>query len=121
MTPRQTLLNWCDQTLQPQLFKDGAPNGLQIEGNDQIRHIITAVTASQAAINHTITQGADTLLVHHGLFWRSEPTAIIGWKKQRIAALLAHNINLIGYHLPLGCPSHAWQQRPTRRQTQLAA
>ena len=101
MPPRQTLLNWCDQTLQPQLFKDGAPNGLQIEGNDQIRHIITAVTASQAAINHTITQGADTLLVHHGLFWRSEPTAIIGWKKQRIAALLAHNINLIGYHLPL--------------------
>ena len=39
--------------------------------------------------------------MHHGLFWRSEPTAIIGWKKQRIAALLAHNINLIGYHLPL--------------------
>ena len=101
MPPRQTLLNWCDQTLQPQLFKDGAPNGLQVEGNEQIRHIITAVTASQAAINHAITQGADTLLVHHGFFWRSEPTTIIGWKKQRIAALLTHNINLIGYHLPL--------------------
>ena len=101
MIPRQTLLNWCNETLQPQLFKDGAPNGLQVEGNDQIRYIITAVTASQAAINHAVEQGADTLLVHHGLFWRSEPTAIIGWKKQRIAALLAHNINLIGYHLPL--------------------
>ena len=62
---------------------------------------MTRTQTSEPAINHAVEQGADTLLVHHGLFWRSEPTAIIGWKKQRIAALLAHNINLIGYHLPL--------------------
>ncbi len=101
MTTRQQILAWCDETLHSTQFKDYAPNGLQIEGKENIAHIVTAVTASHAAIEHAIAQNADMLLVHHGLFWKSEPTAIIGWKKARIAALLRHDINMAGYHLPL--------------------
>ena len=101
MTDRQTLLDWCDATLETARFKDYAPNGLQVEGRSRIRRIITAVTASRAAIEHAAAIGADMLLVHHGMFWKSEPATITGWKKQRIAALLAHDINLAGYHLPL--------------------
>ena len=101
MTDRQTLLDWCDATLETARFKDYAPNGLQVEGRTAIRRILTAVTASRAAIEHAAAIGADMLLVHHGMFWKSEPATITGWKKQRIAALLAHDINLAGYHLPL--------------------
>ena len=101
MTDRQTLLDWCDATLETARFKDYAPNGLQVEGRTGIRRILTAVTASRAAIEHAAAIGADMLLVHHGMFWKSEPATITGWKKQRIAALLAHDINLAGYHLPL--------------------
>ncbi|MBP6862924.1 MAG: Nif3-like dinuclear metal center hexameric protein [Neisseriaceae bacterium] len=98
---RQKLLSWCEETLRVSTYKDYAPNGLQVEGTSQINKIVTAVTASQAAIDYAIQEGADMLLVHHGLFWKSEPVPIIGWKKQRIAALLVHDINMVGFHLPL--------------------
>lgn len=101
MSARQTILDWCNQTLQTSLYKDYAPNGLQIEGREEIRKIVTAVTASRAAAAYAVEQGADMLLVHHGLFWKSEPVTITGWKKDRIATLLAHGINMAGYHLPL--------------------
>lgn len=101
MTARDQIIDFCNNTLQIDNHKDYAPNGLQIEGNSQITRIVTAVTASRAAIEHAASQKADLLLVHHGMFWKSEPTVITGWKKQRIATLLAHNINMAGYHLPL--------------------
>lgn len=101
MTTRMEIVQWCDNTLQTNMFKDYAPNGLQVEGGQAVHQIITAVTASQAAIEYAVAQDAQMLLVHHGMFWKSEPTAIIGWKKQRIATLLRHDINLVAYHLPL--------------------
>ena len=44
---------------------------------------------------------ADTILVHHGYFWRGEALPITGIKKRRIQFLLQHDINLFAYHLPL--------------------
>lgn len=101
MATRQEILEWCDQTLQTAFFSDYAPNGLQIEGRPEVNKIVTSVTASLAAVECAIEQRADMLLVHHGMFWRSEPVTVTGWKKQRIAKLLAHEINMAGYHLPL--------------------
>ncbi|MDO4997294.1 MAG: Nif3-like dinuclear metal center hexameric protein [Neisseria sp.] len=101
MATRTEILQWCDETLQTKTFKDYAPNGLQVEGADGISTIMTSVTASQAAIEAAIKQGAQMLLVHHGMFWKSEPIEIIGWKKRRIAALIKNDINMVGYHLPL--------------------
>lgn len=98
---RQTLLDWCEEKLETSKFKDYAPNGLQVEGSEQVSKIITAVTASRAAIEYAVQQQADMLLVHHGMFWKSEPITITGWKKQRIEKLLQHNINMVAYHLPL--------------------
>lgn len=101
MISRQDLIAWCDNTLQSNQFKDYAPNGLQVEGTNHIESIVTAVSASRAAIDFACQQHADALLVHHGMFWKNEPITITGWKRARIATLLNHNINLIGYHLPL--------------------
>ena len=87
--------------LKPDLIKDFCPNGLQVEGKNEIKKIVTGVTASQALIEAAIEQQADAILVHHGFFWKGESQPITGMKKRRIGALLANDINLFGYHLPL--------------------
>lgn len=87
--------------LKPEQIKDYAPNGLQIQGNEQITKIVTGVTASKALIDLAIEEKADALLVHHGYFWKNESYVIRGMKHSRIKALIENNINLFAYHLPL--------------------
>jgi dinuclear metal center YbgI/SA1388 family protein len=82
-------------------FKDYCPNGLQVEGRRQIGRIVSGVSANAALIDAAIEAGADAIVVHHGYFWRNEPAPITGSKKARIARLLAHDINLFAFHLPL--------------------
>jgi len=91
----------CNRFLEPDCFKDYSPNGLQVEGRTDIRHLVTGVTASQALIDAAIAQQADAILVHHGYFWGNEAPQIRGMKKRRLQALLRHDINLLAYHLPL--------------------
>lgn len=95
------LLAWLDEQLKPHLIKDYCPNGLQVEGKQNINKIVTGVTACQALIDAAITQEADAILVHHGFFWKNEDPTIVGMKQRRIKALLKHDINLFAYHLPL--------------------
>ena len=95
MVQRSELVQLCNQLLQPQLFKDYCPNGLQVEGRSEVKKIVSGVTASRALIEAAIAEGADTLLVHHGLFWRGQDGSVSGWMKQRLALLLAHDINLL--------------------------
>jgi dinuclear metal center YbgI/SA1388 family protein len=87
--------------LQSASFKDYGPNGLQIEGRPQVCRIVSGVTASLALIEAAIEAKADAVLVHHGLFWRGHDGCLTGWLKQRVQRLLAHDINLLAYHLPL--------------------
>ena len=101
MVQRQQLLRHLDSLLDAARFKDYGPNGLQVEGRETLRHIVSGVTASQALIDAAIEAGADAILVHHGLFWRGQDGRVTGWMKQRLARLLAHDINLYAYHLPL--------------------
>ena len=90
-----------NEKLSPQLVKDYAANGLQVEGKLEVQTIVTGVTASQALIEKAIERKADALLVHHGYFWKGEPEPIRGMKGNRIRALIKNDINLFGYHLPL--------------------
>lgn len=94
----ELLLN---QTLSPNRFKDYAPNGLQVEGKKEINRVVTGVTACQALIDAAIECKADAIFVHHGYFWKNETPQIVGMKYRRISALIKHDINLYGYHLPL--------------------
>jgi dinuclear metal center YbgI/SA1388 family protein len=101
MPDRQEIVAALDALLSPQLFADFCPNGLQVEGRGSIRRVVTGVTASQALIDAAIEAQADAILVHHGYFWKGEDGRVTGMKKRRLAALLAHDVNLIAYHLPL--------------------
>lgn len=95
------LCEFCDDYLRVSDFADYCPNGLQVESTDEVNHIVCGVTASLDLIEAAIDVGADTLLVHHGYFWKGESQAISGFKGRRIRALIKNNINLIAYHLPL--------------------
>jgi len=98
---RTELQQWLDHLMESHRFQDYCPNGLQLEGRKTIRHIITGVTASQALIDLAVERDADCLLVHHGWFWKGEDPCIVGMKQRRIAAALAHGLNIFAYHLPL--------------------
>lgn len=100
---RDELVSYLQEYLVCDDFNDYAPNGLQIEGTPIVQKICTAVTASQAVIAQAASNQADVLLVHHGYFWRGENPSITGMKFQRISNMMAHNMNLLAYHLPLDC------------------
>lgn len=96
-----SLCEYLNVLLHPELFSDYCPNGLQVSGKKEIERLVTGVTASQALIDAAIEVGADAILVHHGFFWKGENPCITGYKRDRLAALIKNNVNLIAYHLPL--------------------
>ena len=98
---REELTRYLDELLDSGRFKDYCPNGLQVEGCAEIKRVVTGVTASQALVDAAIERKADAILVHHGWFWRGEDGRIAGFRKSRLKSLLAHDINLYAYHLPL--------------------
>jgi dinuclear metal center YbgI/SA1388 family protein len=98
---RTELLTYIDDLLKPHQVKDYCPNGLQVAGNEHVKKIVTGVTACQALLDAAVAANADTVLVHHGYFWKGENPCITGIKRARLTTLLTHNINLLAYHLPL--------------------
>lgn len=100
---RERVLSELDALLQPDLFRDYCPNGLQVEGRANIQRLISGVTACQALLDAAVAANADGILVHHGYFWKSEDPCIRGMKGRRIRTLIESGINLFAYHLPLDC------------------
>lgn len=101
MASRTEIESYTNTLLDAGRFRDYGPNGLQVEGRGEVRKLVSGVTASRALIEAAINAGADAILVHHGLFWRGQDGRITGWLKERLALLLAHQVNLFAYHLPL--------------------
>lgn len=91
----------CEKTLEPARYQDYCPNGLQVEGSARVTKIVSGVTASQALIDAAVEQQAQLVLVHHGYFWKGESPQITGMKRKRLKTLLANDISLLAYHLPL--------------------
>ncbi len=101
MAQLKPIVEYCNDLLRVAEFSDYCPNGLQVEGREQVDHIICGVTACQDLIEAAIEAKADALLVHHGYFWKNEQAVITGIKRNRIQRLLEHGISLLAYHLPL--------------------
>ncbi len=72
-----------------------------MEGKPRIQRIVSGVTASLALVRAAVDARADAVLVHHGYFWRGEDPRLVGTRRERVAALLEHGVNLFAYHLPL--------------------
>tara|TARA_R110000868_G_scaffold118569_1_gene314412 strand:+ start:926 stop:1690 length:765 start_codon:yes stop_codon:yes gene_type:complete len=102
MMNRDQLSDFLDDLLGPKQFQDYGPNGLQVEGSEDIKKIAFAVSATRDSIAEAIKQDAQALIVHHGLFWRFHgPKTVTGPFAKRLKPLIQNDINLFGYHLPL--------------------
>ncbi len=98
---RNELEVYLNQLLDIPRFRDYCPNGLQVEGKDNIHTVISGVTASLDLLQAAVAANADAIIVHHGFFWRGENERLVGLKHRRIALLMSHEVNLFAYHLPL--------------------
>lgn len=103
MVHRIEILKFINQLLTPENFDDYCVNGLQVEGQAEIRKIALGVSASERLFQQAILVGADMVIVHHGLFWKNSPHPmhLTGIYYNRVRLLIQNEINLLGYHLPL--------------------
>jgi dinuclear metal center YbgI/SA1388 family protein len=102
MIQREELVRLLDSLLNANEFSDYGPNGLQIEGENVVKKIAFAVSATLESIQQAIDHGADTLIVHHGVFWKhSGARPLVGAHGERVKKIVQANLNLIAYHLPL--------------------
>ena len=62
------LMNYLNGLLQPARFRDYCPNGLQVQGREEVTRLVSGVTACQALVDAAIDWQADVILVHHGYF-----------------------------------------------------
>jgi dinuclear metal center YbgI/SA1388 family protein len=96
-----SIITALDELLEPGRFDDLGPNGLQVPGPEEVRRVVTGVTAQRALIERAIELDAQLVLVHHGLFWDFLPTGLSPVLAERLRLLFRNDIGLAGYHLPL--------------------
>jgi dinuclear metal center YbgI/SA1388 family protein len=101
MVRRDDLEKWLDEFLSVRTIQDYLPNGLQIEGAEDIHKVVTAVSFNLEVVEAAVREKAQALLVHHGLFWKNEDPVIRRYRRKRIGSVLENNVNLFAYHLPL--------------------
>jgi len=101
MVHRDQLVAYLNAYLKIDEFDDYGPQGLQVQGGESVNSVVTAVSASLQLFNEAAGMGADLVIVHHGLLWDRESRVIRGHLQKRLNALLANDITLLAYHLPL--------------------
>ncbi len=101
MASLSEIISYTNQYLNTGRFKDYCPNGLQIEGKEDVQTIVSGVSASIELFQRAHEREADLILVHHGILWSNQSLVISGSFKKRIKYLLTHEISLLAYHLPL--------------------
>lgn len=92
---------FLDTYLESSSIKDDSWNGLQVEAKKEVNKILFAVDAGMMTFERAAEEGADMVVVHHGLFWRSSNPSICGWNKKRVDFLVKNGISLYASHLPL--------------------
>ena len=101
------VMTYLDELLTPAAFDDLGPNGLQVPGRQEVRRVMTGVTAQRALAERAVAEDADLVLVHHGLFWNFNPVGLTPVLAERLRPLFKHDIALAAYHLPLDAhPEH---------------
>jgi len=98
----ESLLHFLEEVLELSDFPDysNALNGLQVGGPEEIRTVAAAVDASEETILEAVEQGAQLLVVHHGLFWDGLGP-LTGPRLRKVKALIQGRLALFSAHLPL--------------------
>jgi dinuclear metal center YbgI/SA1388 family protein len=97
---RSALVSFLDDLLNISGVPDSSCNGLQVEGEANLRKIGLAVDACLSVYQKAKALDCQMLLVHHGLIWGGL-TSIRANLRDQIGFLLGNNLNLYAAHLPL--------------------
>lgn len=102
MADLHEIVEFMDDYLGTAVVSDapGARNGLQVNARSPVEHVCAAVDACQATIDGAVRDGAQLLLVHHGLFW-GDPLPVTGTTYRRLKALLDADVAVYASHAPL--------------------
>ena len=92
---------FLDNYLDIKSVKDQSFNGLQVEGKQDIKKIVFAVTAGMETFKKSAQANADMIFVHHGLFWHGVNPNLTGYNFDRVKFLIKSEISLYASHLPL--------------------
>ena len=98
---RDRIVSFLDELLDVRSIPDFGPQGLQVEGKEDVRKVAVGVTASVELFRRAVEVGADLVICHHGMLWDFDPRVVRGSLKSRLKLLLDHEITLLGYHLVL--------------------
>ena len=79
---------------------DGALNGLQLANAGQVTRVAAAVDYSSRTVGGAHEQGADLLIVHHGMFWGGAQR-LVGGAFDRLRTAISGNLAVYSSHLPL--------------------
>jgi dinuclear metal center YbgI/SA1388 family protein len=101
MARRDTILARANELLEIERWPEFGPPGMQVVGGDEVTALACGVSASLEVIEHAVATGAQLLIVHHGLFWSSEPLVVDRRLRGRLEALFAADLTLAAYHLAL--------------------
>lgn len=99
--PVHEILAAIDELLAPERFEDYCVNGLQVPGALEVTKLASGVSAHAELFERAAAEGADLLLVHHGLFWGPGVASVDDVLRRRLQLLFDANIALAAYHLPL--------------------
>ncbi|HRW03675.1 MAG TPA: Nif3-like dinuclear metal center hexameric protein [Caldilineaceae bacterium] len=94
------LVTYLDTYLNIPAIKDYGPQGLQIEGKEEVNRIVGTVDAQSPSVEAAIAKQADLLLVHHGIFWGGAKPLRGGYGRL-VHAYMAAELNLYAAHLAL--------------------
>jgi dinuclear metal center YbgI/SA1388 family protein len=101
MTHRDKLIQYLNDYLKVNDVQDYGPQGLQVDGREEVSRIVTGVSASAQLFEEAANIGSDMVIVHHGVLWDRDSRVIKGALKKRLKILLANDISLLAYHLAL--------------------
>lgn len=96
------IVSFCDDLTNRTGIADfpGANNGLQLENNGEVKAVASAVDAGMVPFQSAIGNGAELLIVHHGLFWNT-PVSYSGVLYQKLRLAMEGNLAVYSSHLPL--------------------
>jgi len=79
---------------------EAALNGLQLANSGKVARIAAAVDFSAEVVERAVTDGANLLLVHHGMFWRGHQR-LVGPAYSRLRRAIAGDLAVYSSHIPL--------------------
>ncbi len=97
---RDELVAYLDDLLAIHTIADFGPQGLQIEGRDEVTKLAVGVDAAHATIDGALAAGAEMLIVHHGIFW-GPPKRLAGAFGAKVRRFFDAGLNLYAAHLAL--------------------